>query len=91
MPDSTSVCDTEILTVAKTAFYEACEVLPPDRNDQTIRVEIADRILAAASKGERDIGRLRSYGLQVLEDAPINSNAGLGDTHSQRELSAASD
>lgn len=43
------------LKIARTAFYLACDQLPPDGDTPTVRALLAEAILA----GEHDLGRLR--------------------------------
>jgi hypothetical protein len=56
----------EVLAIARAAFDQVCAALPPDRDDQSTRVLIAERILREATAGERDPDRLRAIAQQGL-------------------------
>jgi hypothetical protein len=61
--------DAETTRLLGLAYERACEGLAPD---VTVREAIAKRIIVAAKRGERDVGRLIKYGLgkdDTLADA----------------------
>ena len=55
--------DPETLEILRAAFDQACDLLPPGRRTQEMRLALAGRILTHAAEGERNPTRLRIYAL----------------------------
>jgi hypothetical protein len=68
VPETNTIHDPEFIAVVKLAFEEACEALPPGRDTQSNRASMAESILKAAAKGERDPVRLRAHALQSIDE-----------------------
>jgi hypothetical protein len=69
MPETAASFEPETLSVLKTAFDETCAALPPELLTQSTRAFIAECILQAAAKGERDAVRLRNHALLSIDRA----------------------
>lgn len=57
------VLDDEATRLMGLAFDSACKVVPVAATSHVVREDIADRIIEAAKRGERDPGRLLDAGL----------------------------
>lgn len=57
------VLDDEATRLMGEAFDSACKLIPVAATSHAVREEIADRIIEAAKRGERDPGRLLDAGL----------------------------
>ena len=69
MGEGKAVYDPDVLAIARAAFYEACDLLPPERNTQSTRASIAECVLQAVGEGERDPARLRRRALLSVDTA----------------------
>jgi hypothetical protein len=63
--------DPETIALLRAALDEAWDALPATRKETVAKSERAQRILAAASQGERDPARLRAIALM----RPMNTSA----------------
>jgi hypothetical protein len=68
--------DPETLTLLRTALDEAWASLPAGRKPETLKSEMAQRILKRAADGVRDPARLRASALIGLVIGPIPLAAG---------------
>jgi len=55
--------DAETVAILRATLDRAWASLPPSQRVRTSRSVLAERILKAAAKGERDTDRLRAYAL----------------------------
>jgi hypothetical protein len=55
--------DPETIELLRTVLDEAWDALPATRQQRTSKTELAERILAAAGRGERDAETLRAIAL----------------------------
>lgn len=58
-----SAYDPETLKVMRAALDQAWELLPDAGKNRFSKMDIADRVLREAAKGERDLLRLRAAAL----------------------------
>jgi hypothetical protein len=64
-----AVFQPDEITLMKSALDEASTILPQAKRTSAMKVKLASRILAAASKGERDPIQLRIAALlEVVDD-----------------------
>ncbi len=64
-----SVFEPDAVAVMSEAFDAACRELRDTSNPQVVREIIAERIITAASLGERDPIRLRTAALRGFQDS----------------------
>ena len=63
---SDSAFDDEATRVMGLAFEAACAELPDNNLSPLVRELLAERIIEAAKRGERDPGRLSSFAIAAL-------------------------
>jgi hypothetical protein len=62
-PNGGTVFDPETIELMRSALDDAWATLSPDRQSTMSRTALAERILLAARRGERDPVRLRAHAL----------------------------
>jgi hypothetical protein len=65
--------DPDIVALLRTTLDRAWASLPPSQQAITSRSVLAERILRAAARGERDPDRLRAHALSERTDFKIAS------------------
>jgi hypothetical protein len=66
--------DSETIQLLREVLDDAWDALPPSRQQTVLKTELAERILTAASLGERDRERLRAIALM----RPMDTTATTG-------------
>jgi hypothetical protein len=61
-----AVFDPETITVLRDTLESAWEHLTPDQRSSVSKTALAERMLTAAARGERDPVRLREHALSTL-------------------------
>jgi hypothetical protein len=65
---SDSVFDDEITRIMGLAYESACGEFHESNLTQFVRETIAERIIEAAKRGERDPGRLSNFAIDAIKD-----------------------
>jgi hypothetical protein len=64
---SETAFDDDVTRIMGLAFDSACAGLHQRNLSQVVREVIAERIIEAAKRGERDLGRLSSFAIDAIK------------------------
>jgi len=68
--------DPETLAILRDVFNDACDLLPPDKRTEEMRLVLAGCILTHAANGERNPARLRTHALTEIAAPTVGMREG---------------